>query len=92
MTGFVDWINRRLKPDQARHFAVTVLLAVVFAHLPVGDLAFVVSEPWMRALWAGVVMALLELVQRATGTGVADWNDVAANTLGAAAVAVATLA
>jgi Na+/glutamate symporter len=87
----VDWINR-LKPDQARHFVITVLLAVVFAHLPVGELAYVVSEPWMRAMWAAVAVSLMELVQRATGTGVADWNDVAANTLGAAAVAVATLA
>lgn len=88
----MHWINRRLQPDQARHFTITVLLAVAFAHLPIGGLAYVVSEPWMRALWAGVLVSLMELVQRATGTGEADWNDVAANSLGAAAVAGATLA
>jgi hypothetical protein len=86
------WINRRLKPDQARHVAVAALLAVVFAHLPAGELHLVVSEPWMRALWAGVALSLMELVQRATGTGVADWNDVAANFGGAGLVAVGSLA
>jgi hypothetical protein len=88
----LHWINRRLQPDQARHVAVAALLAVVFAHLPAGELHLVVSEPWMRALWAGVALSLMELVQRATGTGVADWNDVAANAGGAGLIALGTLA
>ncbi len=85
--SLVTWVNNRLKPDQARHVAVTLVLAVAMAYLPIP-----LTEPWMLALAAGVLMALYELVQRATGTGVADWNDVAADMAAAGLVAIATLA
>ncbi len=85
--NIVTWINARLKPDQARHVAVTLVLAVAMAHLPIPFAA-----PWEWALLAGALMALYELVQRATGTGTADWNDVAADMAAAGLVAIATLA
>jgi hypothetical protein len=81
----MHWINRRLKPDQARHAVMCAALAVAFAFIPLG-------MPWLQALAAGAVLSLWELVQKYTGTGDPSWNDVAANFGGAALVALATLA
>jgi hypothetical protein len=91
--NLIDWINRRLQPDQARHAAVVLVAATLAAHATfLAPLHPWLAEAWMRALWAAVAVCLIELVQHYTGRGVGSWNDVAANIITGALVAMATTA
>jgi hypothetical protein len=88
--SIIDWINRRLPGDQARHSAVCLVVCTLAAHATF--LAPWIPEPWMRCILAALLVCLLEPWQHYTGRGIGSWNDAAANLVTGALVAIATTA
>jgi hypothetical protein len=85
----INWINRRLRADHARHLIVCALIALAAAR--VGPLLLGLP-PWACALLGAFVASVLwEAWQRATDEGHASWNDVGAGLAGGVVVALASL-
>lgn len=82
----IDWINRRLPADHARHLILCALIALAAAKLsPLIGLA-----PWLAALASAFAVSFAwEWWQRKTNTGHASWNDVGAGLSGGILIALA---